>query len=91
MSQLGKDTAGTEQVATADGVGMAISDSTAIRALVNPEAKLGEVASPLKWISFINTFAKMKFLAFFQNKHQYIVCSIFQAYYILCVIFRQTM
>jgi hypothetical protein len=48
MSQLGKDTAGTEQVATADGVGMAISDPTAIRALVNPEAKLGEVASPLK-------------------------------------------
>ncbi len=53
MSQLGKDTAGNEQVATADGVGMAISDPTAIRTLVNPDAKLGEVASPLKWISFM--------------------------------------
>jgi len=40
--------------------------------------------------SSVNTFAKMKFLAFFQNEHQYIVCPTFQAYYILYVIFRQT-
>jgi transposase-like protein len=53
MSQLGKDTDSNAQIATADGVGMAISDPTAIGRLVNPDAKLSEVASPLKWISFI--------------------------------------
>ena len=53
MSQLGKHTDGNEQIASADGVGMAISDPTAIGRLVNPDAKLSEVASPLKWISFM--------------------------------------
>ncbi len=53
MSQLGKDTDSNRQIATADGVGMAISDPTAIRTLVTPDAKLGEVCGPLKWISFL--------------------------------------
>jgi transposase-like protein len=53
MSQLDKDTDSNRQIATADGVAMAISDPTAIGRLVNPDAQLSEVASPLKWISFI--------------------------------------
>ena len=53
MSQLGKDTAGNEQVATADGVGMATSPSLA-SGLTSVRIAVGsEIASPLKWISFV--------------------------------------
>ena len=59
MSQLGKDTAGNEQVATADGVGMAISDPTAIRTLVNPDAvrKLDGCESCLKGMIISRSWA----------------------------------
>ena len=53
MSQLDENTDSNAQIATADGVGMAISDPTAIRKLVTPDAQLSEVCGPLKWVSFM--------------------------------------
>ena len=53
MTSLKPDAGQTELIATSESEGMALSDPTAVRTLISPEAELTDINKPLRWISFL--------------------------------------
>lgn len=53
MTSFSPQAGQTAQIASGAPGGMVISDPTALRTLVTPGAKLREIPSPLKWLSFL--------------------------------------
>ena len=53
MSSLSNQVGQNAHISPAESQGMPLSDPTAVRALVSPEAKVTEIHQPLKWIALL--------------------------------------